>query len=147
LTLEFQMMHEYISHVLPLWNSQNPLEEEFLLAVMFLYYRARGSRDGLVSLVREADQRMPGRHRVTRQFIKDELAPLQEERLTELLLELAVLREDEMSAAEKLQFLALLKKVPYRGDLKEEIKSWMQTLSVPALYQQLKNSMMTDTNP
>jgi hypothetical protein len=30
LTLEFQMMHEYISHLLPAWNSGNALEEEFL---------------------------------------------------------------------------------------------------------------------
>lgn len=66
LTLEFQMMHEYVSHFLPVWNSGNALEEEFLLAMMFLYYRERGPRNGFVSLADEADERRADRHRVRR---------------------------------------------------------------------------------
>ena len=48
LTLDFQMMHEYVSHFLPVWHSGNTLEEEYLLATTFLFYRAeRRPRDGI----------------------------------------------------------------------------------------------------
>ncbi len=143
LTLEFQMMHEYISHLLPVWNSGNALEEEFLLAMMFLYYRERGPRNGLVSLVREADERRADRHRPVRQFIKDELAPGQEQRLTQLLLELAVLEESEMKAAEKRHLLALLKKAPLQEDaqLRRSIQSWILEENALGLYQRLRTAL------
>jgi hypothetical protein len=143
LTLEFQMMHEYISHLLPAWNSGNALEEEFLLAMMFLYYRECGPRNGLVSLVREADERRADRHRPIRQFIKDELAPGQEQRLSQLLLELAVLEESDMKAAEKRHLLALLKKVPLQEDaqLRRSIQSWIRQDDAPALYQRLRTAL------
>jgi hypothetical protein len=142
LTLEFQMMHEYISHLLPVWNSGNALEEEFLLAVMFLYYRERGPRNGLVSLVREAEERRADRHRNVRQFIRDELAPGQEERLCQLLLELAVLDEEQMIRAEKRHLLALLKKVPLQEDdqLRAATRSWIAQDGPVALYGRLRTA-------
>ncbi|HEY1216502.1 MAG TPA: hypothetical protein VGE93_22995 [Bryobacteraceae bacterium] len=143
LTLEFQMMHEYISHLLPVWNSGNALEEEFLLAVMFLYYRERGPRNGLVSLVREAEERRADRHRNVRQFIRDELAPGQEERLSQLLLELAVLDEEEMTGAEKRHLLALLKKVPLAeaAQLRAAIQSWIAQDGPVALHGRLRAAL------
>ena len=143
LTLEFQMMHEYISHLLPVWNSGNALEEEFLLAVMFLYYRERGPRNGLVSLVREAEERRADRHRNVRQFIRDELAPGQEERLSQLLLELAVLDEEEMIRAEKRHLLALLKRVPLVEDagLRAAIQSWIAQDGPVTLYGRLQTAL------
>ena len=142
LTLEFQMMHEYISHLLPVWNSGNALEEEFLLAVMFLYYRERGPRNGLVSLVLEADERRADSHRGARRLIKDELAPLQERRLTQLLLELAVLDEEGMIAAEKRHLLALLKKVPFQEEaLAGSIRSWIAHDDAPTLYGRLRTAI------
>ncbi|MGH9584428.1 MAG: hypothetical protein ACRD4O_16000 [Bryobacteraceae bacterium] len=140
LTLEFQMMHEYISHLLPVWNSGNALKEEFLLATMFLYYRECGPRNGLVSLVREADERRGDSHRKVRQFIMDELAPAQERRLSQLLLELAVLDDREMIPAEKRHLLALLKKVPLQEDvqLRTSMQSWIAKDDPPTLYGRLR---------
>jgi hypothetical protein len=139
LTLEFQMMHEYISHHLPVWNSGNALEEEFLLAIMFLYYRESGGSNGLVSLVREADERRADSHRSTRQFIKDELAPPFEKKLAQILLELAVMDETEMPAAEKRHLLALLKRIPLQGDDRQkQIRGWINEGNVQVLYGRLK---------
>lgn len=115
LTLEFQMMHEYVSHFLPAWNSGGTLEEEYLLAAMFLFYRAeRKPRDGIHGfLVDEMDRRRTDRHRARRQVILTNLAPLVgEQRLTQLLLDLASLEEQQMSGAEKRRMLALLGRVP-----------------------------------
>ena len=143
LTLEFQMMHEYISHLLPAWRSGNALEEEFLLAVMYLYYRKRGSQNGLVSLVREADARRLDDHRTIRQAIMDELAPLVgEERLSQLLLELAVMEESEMKEAEKRQLLALLKKVPQQEDsVRKSIQRWVSEDDKPTLFGRLRSAI------
>jgi hypothetical protein len=133
-TLEFQMMHEYISHALPVWNSGNPLEEEFLLAMMFLYYRECGPNDGHAFLVEVADERRADSHRNGRRLIRTELAPSREQRLSQLLLELAVLDDDEMEVAKKRKLLALLKKVPFRKAPPEEdahvrasVDHWIRT--------------------
>jgi hypothetical protein len=115
LTLEYQMMHEYISHVLPKWNSGNTLEECYLLAVMRLFYRSdRAHGDGIVAyLVRHADERRNDAHRARRLEIEDVLAPeLGEANLSKRLLELAVLSEDELAASEKRRFLANLDQLP-----------------------------------
>ena len=139
LTLEFQMMHEYISHLVPVWNSGNALEEEFLLAMTWLYYRAHGPHEGLVSLVREADERRADPHRSARHYIEEELAPGSEPRLTQLLLELAVLQEGEMKAAEKRHLLALLKKIPLQEDsLRETVRGWIESDNPLELYAKLK---------
>ena len=143
LTLEFQMMHEYVSHLLPVWNSGNALEEEFLLAIMFLYYRERGPRNGLVSLVREAEERRNDSHRGVRQFIRDELAPTQEQKLSQLLLELAVLDDEQMKPAEKRHLLALLKKIPLQEDaqLRAAIGSWIAQGEPVTLYGRLRTAI------
>lgn len=143
LTLEFQMMHEYISHLLPVWNSGNALEEEFLLAVMFLHYRVRGPRNGLVSLVREAEERRKDHHLSVRRFIRDELAPGQEERLCQILLELAVLDEEQMIRAEKRHLLALLKKVPLQEDeqWRAAVRGWIGQDGPVALYGRLRTAL------
>jgi hypothetical protein len=139
LTLEFQMMHEYVSHLLPVWNSGNALEEEFLLALMFLYYRERVSLDGIVSLVYEADSRRADTHRRMREMIKHDLAPQQEQRLSQILLELAVLDESEMKLADKRHLLALLRKIPFQNRrLQESIQGWIRDCDVAALYSKLK---------
>jgi hypothetical protein len=135
MTLEFQMMHEYISHVLPVWNSGNPLEEEFLLAVMSLYYRDCGPNDGHAFLVQEADDRRADAYRHGRQFIKYEVArAVMEQRLSQILLELAVLDDNQMEIAKKRKLLALLKKLPLKKTPLEEdahvrtsVDHWLRT--------------------
>jgi hypothetical protein len=142
ITMEFQMMHEYISHLLPSWNSGNVLEEEFLLALMFLYYREEGSRNGLVSLVREADRRRADRHRQTRERIKDELAAGRERELTRLVLQLAVLDESEMNRAEKRKMLALLKKVPSQTEgIRRSFQDWLSDETAPGMYRRLSDAI------
>lgn len=142
LTLEFQMMHEYISHLLPVWSSGNALEEEFLLAMTYLYYRSQGPHDGLVSLVQVADERRADGFRNRREHIKNELAPGQEPRLTQVLLELAVMNEAEMSVADKRLLLALLRRVPNQDqNLIQTVRGWVQTDSPLVLYGKLKASL------
>lgn len=143
LTLEFQMMHEYVSHFLPVWNSGNAFEEEFLLAAMFLYYRDNGPRGGLVSLVHEADERRADRHYKRRRFIQDELAPGQERELSRLLITLALLDEAAMKKEEKRHLLALLRKAPLEEDpaLRKAIRSWIAAGDPPALYAKLRQSL------
>ncbi len=129
LTLEFQMMHEYISHVLPVWNSGNTLEEEYLLAVMFLWYRSeRKPLDGIHALlVRDADERRKDPHRDRRVAIWEGLALLTgQERLTQLLLELAVMDEKTLSRALKRRLLSLLNRLPVNdADLQRSITAWL----------------------
>ncbi len=129
LTLEFQMMHEYIFHVLPVWNSGNTLEEEYLLAVMFLWYRSeRKPLDGIHSLlVRNADERRKDPHRDRRIAIWEGLALLTgQEPLTQLLLELAVTQEKAMSIALKRRLLSLLNRLPVNDeDLQRSITKWL----------------------
>ncbi len=139
LTLDFQFMHEYVSHCLPRWNSGNPLEEEFLLGVMFLYYRGRCETGGFISLVCEADQLRRDSHRLVRNFIKDELALGQEERLCQVLLELAVMDDAQMPMADKRHLLALLKRTTAQAEpLRSTMRHWIKTESISEIYAKLK---------
>jgi hypothetical protein len=131
LTLEYQMMHEYISHFLPAWNSGNALEHEYLQAIMFLYCRAkRQPRDGIhIFLVGKADEQRADAYRTRRKIIQDELAPaLGESILSRHLMSLAVANEQEMSADQKRHLLALMNRLPAAdATLEAAIESWFAT--------------------
>ncbi len=149
LTLAYQFMHEYISHVLPEWQSGDPLEEEYLLAAMFLYYKSNGPDDGIcVLLVGEADAKKGGEQRSRREFIKYSLAPrIGEARLSLRLLELALMNETRMSFTDKLAFLGLLNKVPPDNPkLRAVIWNLLKTQEIHVIYEKLKPTLR-DGNP
>jgi hypothetical protein len=78
LTLDFQFLHEYLSHVLPVWISASArLEEVFLYAVAHLFNRdMRAPRDGIQPfLVILADeQRVDTQYRDSRRGVEVNLA-------------------------------------------------------------------------
>ncbi len=113
-TLEYQFMHEYISHVLPVWKSGGTLEHQFLLAVMSLYYYTeRLPADGInLRLVELDDERKNDADREARLHIRGHIAHLVgEKRLSRKLLELSVLHDREMAGGFKREFLSKLKRL------------------------------------
>lgn len=127
LTLDFQMMHEYVSHLLPVWNSGSALEEEYLLAIMTLYFRDKGAGEGRSLLAAAAEERRKDPYRPARERIKYELAPGHEEDLSRLLLRLAVQSDDEMKLADKRNLLALLRCVPrLKGNDLASVWRWIR---------------------
>lgn len=117
LALEFQMMHEYISHVLPNWESGGILEHCFLMPIMEKYFRSR-HQDGTVGyfidqLEKEClnDGDYLGRYNV-----RNHISYILGDRvLSRVLLELAVLPEDTMPKDRKIAFLDMLYSLPVPG--------------------------------
>ena len=142
------MMHEYISHVLPVWNSGNSLEEEYLLAVTFLWYRSeRKPLDGIHELlVRNADERRKDPHRDRRVAIWEGLALLAgERRLTRLLLELAVVDDMIMSKARKRRLLALFNRLPVADqNLQASITKWLRRDDLATILARLDTLFSSD---
>lgn len=136
LILEFEFMHEYVSHVLPVWKSAGGrLEEELLLVVANRYYWSldpRGRRPELVDL---SDERSPDYHRAQRQRLKVVGIAILPARLSQILVGLAVAEEKDLTKPEKDEFLArFVSQMPpfspeYRRKLQEagtiELAHWL----------------------
>lgn len=141
-TLEYQFMHEYISHVLPVWNSGGTLEHQFLLAVMSLYYDTeRLPADGInFRLVEWDDERKNDSDREARLHIRGHVARLVgEKRLSRKLLELAVLHDNEMAGGYKREFLSKLKRLTASNvEIKRTIAAWFDSHDAMGTYKCLR---------
>jgi hypothetical protein len=145
-TLEYQFMHEYISHFLPVWNSGGTLEHQFLLAVMSLYYDTeRLPADGInFRLVEWDDQRRNDSDREPRLHIRGHIARLVgEKRLSRKLLELAVLHDNEMAGGFKREFLSKLKRLTApNAEIRSAIAGWFDTHDVMGTYKCLQKAIV-----
>jgi len=119
LQLEFEFMHEYVSHVLPVWQSTAKLlEDEYLLRAAHQYYWTLGRRLHRPELVDRADQLIDDYRRDRRRRIKELELLITAPRLSQIMVELALIPNETLSQEQKTQFLVRLSKrgAPYDAE-------------------------------
>ncbi len=136
LILEFEFMHEYVSHVLPVWKSAGGrLEEELLMEAANRYYRSLDRHAHRPGLVKVWEPRS-GSHHVARRGDNRILNVITPSRFSHLVVELAVTPEEEWMKAEKDKFLIQL--VQY--DWAAQHEPMLRTVSVRELNEWLSTS-------
>ena len=119
LQLEFEFMHEYVSHVLPLWQSTAKLlEDEYLLRAAHQYYWTLGRHVHRPELVDRADQLIDDYRRDRRRRIKELELLISAPRVSQIMVELALIPNETLSQEHKSQFLVRLSKTgaPYDAE-------------------------------
>lgn len=112
LTLEFQFMHEYVSHALPIWIN-GTLEEVLLLAVTYRFYPLSQPIDGfrsvLANTLRESrkDQYSTARDRVS-----NFAGQIGQKQFSRFILTLANTDEAALSKTKKVNLATKLKSLP-----------------------------------
>lgn len=126
-TLEFKFMHEYISHVLPVWRSAGGrLEEVFLMVAAQRYYSSLDRQLHRPELVYVSEEKSPDYWRAERKRFDDThtifvLPP----RLAQIFFELAVTNESVLDKARKDEFLARLvkAKTPFSFEYRKQLQT------------------------
>ena len=107
LKIDYEFMHEYVSHVLPVWKSAGGrLEEELLLVCMNRYYWA-GDRYHNRELVDIAEEYSKDGHKEARRRLKGVELAIGPRRLSQIMVEIAVTPEADLEKSEKDEFLAV----------------------------------------
>jgi hypothetical protein len=143
LTLDFQFLHEYISHVLPVWASDsNVFEEVYLFAITYLFNQIQRSPHSIInsSLVVLADQVRNDRNYRRRRLRVENLGDwVGAHHLSRFLLDVAMMEDPEMTPPQKKQLLTLLSKLPHVNEaLQKEIEEWIRTLSPADVHHRLR---------
>jgi hypothetical protein len=112
LTLHFQLVHEYISHVLPVFSSVS-LEEEFLMVVLHDFYPQSGDQDGIESSLADIlDRNRPDEHSGFRTTLRIVSSVVGREAFARMLLRISVTADEEISPAKKRRLLSHIGKFP-----------------------------------
>ena len=112
LTLEFQFLHEYISHALPVWTDAT-LEEVHLLAATYRFYAHSHPKDGIRSFLADTlrDLRRD-EFSVSRNRVSNFASQMGQEQFSRFMLSLGVTDNQELSQAEKSNLSAKMKALP-----------------------------------
>jgi hypothetical protein len=115
LTLEFQFLHEYVSHALPIW-SDPALEEVMLLSSTYDWYPRSSPADGVRSfLVNKRRAKSPDRFADWRDRFKDFSDVVGREKYSRFILTLATIPHEEFSPSAKDNLLLKMSDLPLRN--------------------------------
>ena len=110
LTLHFQLVHEYVSHVFPIFKGVS-LSEEFLKVVLFDFYPHHGAQDGIDACLADMlDRAQPDEHAGARLTLRNVSAVIGREAFSRLLLWIASTPDKKFSDARKRSLLRQLGK-------------------------------------
>jgi hypothetical protein len=112
LTLEFQFLHEYVSHALPVWINATQ-EEVLLLAATYEFYPCSLPSDGIRSFLADTlRQRRIDEFSVARNRASNFAAQMGREQFSRFLLSLSITDNEQLSKAEKSNLAAKIKMLP-----------------------------------
>jgi len=110
LTLHFQLVHEYVSHVLPVFKAVS-LSEEFLMAVLYDLYPHHGVQDGIEACLADVlDRDRPDEHAKVRATLRVVSSLVGRDAFARLVLQIAVTPETDFSDARKRSLLSRISK-------------------------------------
>jgi hypothetical protein len=112
LTLEFQLLHEYVSHALPVWIDAN-LEEVLLLAATYRFYAHSHPKDGIRSFLAETLRELRrDEFSVPRNRVINFASQMGQEQFSRFMLSLSITDNQDVSQAEKSNLTAKMKTLP-----------------------------------
>lgn len=112
LTLEFQFLHEYVSHALPAWVDAN-LEEVHLLAATYRFYAHSLPKDGIRSFLSETLRELRrDEFSVSRNRVLNFAAQMGQEQFSRFMLSLSITDNEQVSQAEKSNLTSKMKGLP-----------------------------------
>jgi hypothetical protein len=112
LVLEFQFLHEYVSHALPVWIN-GTMEEVHLLSSTYQFYPHSQPQDGIRSFLADTLRgRRKDEYSVSRDRMSNFASQMGQEQFSRFALSLALTDEKQMSKGQKANLSSRMKKLP-----------------------------------
>jgi hypothetical protein len=127
LTLEFQFLHEYVSHALPAWID-GTLEEVHLLAATYQFYPHSQPQDGIRSFLTDTlRERRKDEYSMSRDRISNFASQMGQGQFSRFVLSLAITDDQQISQAQKANLTSKMKKLPLsNGSLQRKCNVHLQ---------------------